>query len=224
MNRQNEYMKENCVKVDDYNEMEKYSTYESINDYKKTLETENKKNFAIGDKMLFDVANATLEYPVKTDKDGKKITETDENGNERYVRDTDLLPYIKLVKYGYEKKAVCNVQVKTFVYALEQLKSMLYCCDKSKAEKVADILDIVFPCENVSFGSFTESGERELKEDSFRYLLNKNLIVRTFPKMDDDGNEITKEYTWIDDKGNTHTITLCYYHSSPIDGFQIGIK
>lgn len=220
--RLQEYNDDTKVKIDEYNEKDRYSVYDSTEEYKKQLDKE-KRNFTTGKPLLFDVKDAVLEYPVKVDKDGNKITKTDEHGNEIFVRDDDRQPYIKLTRRGIGKKAVCNVPLYLFIDMLENLQSALLTTDKDKAKKIEDVLDTVFPKEKVFFGTFDEDGDRKLIEDKFFYLGNIGLVFRSYPILNEDGTPSVIHFVWVDDKG-THEIDLCYYHNDSINGAQLGIK
>lgn len=217
-----EYIDDNKVKIDEYNEKDRYTEYESIEEYKKQLAKEN-KNFSIGKPLIFDVENALLEYPIKLNKKGEKVTTQDEYGNTLYVKDEDKKPFVKFTKRGIGRKAICNIQLNVFIDMLEDLQAQLYATDKAKAEKVKDLLDTVFPKDKINFGTFEEDGDRDIKEDKFFYLCKSNLVLRAFPMLDEDGQPIVNSFMWVDDKGQ-HSIDLCYYKNTPIDGAQLGIK
>lgn len=221
------------ISVNEYVEIDNgYSVSNSIKEYEKELE-EAKKDFNVGLPLSFDIDNAELTYPVAKDKNGQPLTETDENGNTFYVRDTEKKPYIKFQKYGQGKKAVCNVQVNVFIDMLENLyKNKLEKDDTKTAKKVLDILDTVFPRDIIDYGTFTEQGDRNLKQENISYLYKSNLVLRSFPVMTDVANgkkKKTKEpyklvFNWIDDNGQEQSIDIYYYEGKPIKGALIGIK
>lgn len=215
------------VSVNEYVEIESgYSVQDSKRAFEQEREEQN-KCFAIGEPLLFDAENCDLVYPVKTDKNGAPITDVDEDGNEFYVRDEEKKPYIRFVKYNAGKKAVANVQVQSAVDMLERLAVSL---EDKQAGKVKDILETVFPKKTVSFGTFTMSGDRELKKQAFHVFQKSKIVLYSLPIM-----EKTKKgqyepktlvYSWVetDADGNKqeHTITLCYYQGKEIDGAQLG--
>ena len=224
--REEELMQGDIV-IDEYKEIKRGY---SVQDSKRAFEqerAEQDETFAIGEPVLFDAEQCSLVYPVKTDKDGKPLTDTDEDGNEFYIRDEQKKPYIKFTKYNDGKKAVANVQIQAFVDMLERLAVSL---DGKQADKVKSVLETVFPKSTVNFGTFTMAGNRQLKKQAFHVLLQSKIVLYSLPIMEKnkDGHYEPKtlKYSWVetDSDGNKqeHTITLCYYHGKEIDGAQAG--
>lgn len=203
-----------------------YTVEDSKKRFEREREEEN-KNFSIGEPLLFDSENALLCYPVKTDKNGQPVTDTDENGNTFFVRDEEKRPYIKFIKYNTGKKAVAIVQPLALSNMLDRLISLT---DKKTAKKLQSVLDTVFPCKLVNFGTFTMKGDRTLNKTAFHIFQQAKLSLYTLPVMEKNEKgkyePKTAVHNWIevDSNGNKqeHSITLCYYHGKEIDGAQLG--
>lgn len=226
--REQELLQDGVI-INEYQEGLAYNEQESTQEYEQELQ-ETKKDFSIGLPVTFDVENAILTYPVKKDKNGNPLTETDENGNTFYLRDDEKKPYLKFSKYGIGKKAVANIQINVFVDMLETLyKNKLEKDDKKTASKILDILDTVFPYDIIDYGTFTEQGDRNLKPEKVSYLYKSKLVLRAFPVMVDDKKSKSKKpyvltFNWLDENKQEHSIDICYYENKPIKGAMVGIK
>lgn len=200
-----------------------YNTAEVYNEKLSLLEAEKERkqyNFNTGDILV--LSDIEVKYPAMLDKDGKAITEKDSDGNEIIVRDFSKRPYFQFYKYGIGKKAVANIKEAEFVEMLEDIA--VKTVNENIRKKAEDILRHCFPKNIIDYGTFTEEGARELCLDSIGFLKDSNIVLRTFPLLNEDNEPIKNIFIWTDKKGHTHEMYIHWYAGTQSLGGQLGLK